>query len=285
MGLRDKRPHRVGSPAPGGDPHRRRPLTWMGRRPGVGSAHLHTKDQSVRHRRAAAGRRSSRTPGRAAGDVTWKWQHSSSSQGCPAQRGGRLMAPRLRAPSGWTPDALPPSGRPNFHFPRKGTFSQVPERGRSASAQRVRRSRPESPRVSSSPAPEPTRVFLAREPEHGRRARPGRQPKAAPEPRGAGCPLRSARLSRPGLESDPSVLPWSGRPRRRGRRGVLALPPAPAEHPLASPVRSDSARRPGGPSSGWRGNDVRLRLKLCSALLLYLYPSPRRPSWVLTPVR
>lgn len=152
MGLRDKRPHRVGSPAPGGDPHRRRPLTWMGRRPGVGSAHLHTKDQSVRHRRAAAGRRSSRTPGRAAGDVTWKWQHSSSSQGCPAQRGGRLMAPRLRAPSGRTPDALPPSGRPNFHFPRKGTFSQVPERGRSASAQRVRRSRPQSPRVSSSPA-------------------------------------------------------------------------------------------------------------------------------------
>lgn len=253
----------MGSPAPGGDPHRRRPLTWMGRRPGVGSAHLHTKDQSVRHRRAAARRWSSRTPGRAAADLP------GDGSTAAAARPARPSA----AAASWLPDfERRPGGLPNFHFPRKGAFSQVPERGMSASARCVRRD-------AAGPK--------AREPEPGRRARPGRQPKArrrSGAPRGRPSSRERPSVS-PGLESGPSVLLWRGRREKTGEARGPGAPACAAEHPRASrPLRLSPTPRL-GPGSGWRGNDVRLRLKLCSSPLLYLYPSPRRPSWVLTPVR
>lgn len=95
----------------------------------------------------------------------------------------------------------------------------------------------------------------------------------------------SGALAVPALvESQASLAPWSGESRLPGT-------PVPSTGAGSSLARSSGLTQPctsAVPQQfqqfGRRVSDVRLCLKLCSGLFLYLYPVLLHPCWVLTPV-
>lgn len=121
------------------------------------------------------------------------------------------------------PEGLLPSTRPNFHFPGKGTFSQVPERKDllllSVGNAAVLRAHGRLSLV--------LRMFGARRPGRAAPCRPLlTEPRGAVRRRRAGLALRSLSLSPSGLgDRTPRSFPEVGRVRRPS--GALS-PGAPA---------------------------------------------------------